>query len=306
MGSRMGAPPHTPLTDALLASPDSCARTARPTPTLTAERALADGLAAARRAWPTLALADDVFLRFAGERLGDADDLAQAIGELQLVDLYLACACARGLAAALALFETHVMAKLNAPLQRLKLGDAGLADLKQQLRVMLFVPTGGAPPKIAQYSGRAPLASWVQVVATRAALRMKRGEQRLAIGEDEPLLDLPAPGDAPEVSYLKQRYQGPFRDAFLQALAALEPRDRTLLRQSFIDGLSIDELGRLYSVHRATASRWVVAARRALLSATRARLMERIQVSEPECDHIMGLVRSRLDVTLRGLMATKG
>jgi RNA polymerase sigma-70 factor (ECF subfamily) len=269
-----------------------------------AEHALADAIAAARRAYPRVALAEPIFLEFLGERLAGAEELVQALGELQVGDLLLACACARGEPAALEAFETHVLGKLEPALRRMRLGAAQLADLKQTLRVLLFVSDGSAPPKIAQYSGRAPLAAWAQVVATRAALRYKRTEAQHALGEEEALYELPAPGDAPELSYLKRRYQQPFREAFREALAELGARERTLLRQSFIDGLSIDELGRLYRVHRVTASRWVVQARRALLSGTRARLMARISVDEPECDRIMHLVRSRLDVTLRGLFAT--
>jgi RNA polymerase sigma-70 factor (ECF subfamily) len=145
----------------------------------------------------------------------------------------------------------------------------------------------------------------VEVVATRSALRTLQRESRLVTGEDEALFDLPTPGDAPEVSYLKQRYQLPFREAFVAALGELDPRDRLLLRQSFIEGLSVDELGERYAVHRATAARWVVQARRTLLASTRARLIERLKLSDPECDHIIDLVKSRLDVTLRGLLATQ-
>jgi len=45
-----------------------------------------------------------------------------------------------------------------------------------------------------------------------------------------------------------------------------------MLRQYHIDELTIDELGRLYQVNRATAARWVIAARTTLLDATRTRL----------------------------------
>jgi RNA polymerase sigma-70 factor (ECF subfamily) len=267
-----------------------------------AEQRLSAGLASARLAWPNLVIPDAHFLRFIGERLEPAGSLAEALGKLELGDLYLACGCARGDRVALGLFDEHILAKLHRTLGRLDLDDARVADVQQTVRMQLFVSGSALPPKIAQYSGRAALSSWVHVVAMRVALRAKSGDARMGGGQDELLVELPTPGDAPEVSYLKQRYQEPFREAFLAALKALPARERTLLRQSFIDGLSIDELGRLYGVHRATAGRWVAQARRTLLFSTRDLMMARIGVSEPECDGIMRLVKSRLDVTLRGLM----
>ena len=267
-----------------------------------AEQRLAIGLTQARLAWPNLSIADAPFLAFLGERLEPAATLNDALQKVELSDLYLACGCARGDRVAFALFDEHVLDRLHRTLARLDLDDARVADVQQTVRMQLFVSDGTSAPKIAQYSGRAALSSWVHVVAMRVALRAKSGDARHGSGQDELLGELPTPGDAPEVSYLKQRYQEPFRDAFRAALKALPARERTLLRQSFIDGLSIDELGRLYGVHRATAGRWVAQARRTLLSTTREEMMALIGVSEPECDGIMRLVKSRLDVTLRGLM----
>ena len=41
-----------------------------------------------------------------------------------------------------------------------------------------------------------------------------------------------------------------------EAFAALESRERNLLRYALGDGLSVDAIGTLYRVHRATAARW--------------------------------------------------
>jgi RNA polymerase sigma-70 factor (ECF subfamily) len=101
---------------------------------------------------------------------------------------------------------------------------------------------------------------------------------------------------------LKQKYREAFRQSFVEAVAALPPRERNLLRQNVIDGLSIDDLGKLYGAHRATAARWLAEARKELLAGTRVRLVERVGIPEDECDSIMRLVHSQLDVTLRRLL----
>jgi RNA polymerase sigma-70 factor (ECF subfamily) len=62
--------------------------------------------------------------------------------------------------------------------------------------------------------------------------------------------------------------------------------------------MSIDALGAIYSVDRATAARWLVAARQALVEKTKETLRARLQLSEGECDSLVGLVRSQLDVSI--------
>src|SRR5205823_12308411 len=82
----------------------------------------------------------------------------------------------------------------------------------------------------------------------------------------------------PVLAQLKQRYRDEFGEAFRQAAAALTPRERTLLRYRFLDGLSIDEIGVLHRVHRATVARWIAAIREALFEATRERLGSRLAI----------------------------
>src|SRR5262249_41683920 len=78
--------------------------------------------------------------------------------------------------------------------------------------------------------------------------------------------------------YFKRVYRREFELAFREAVQSLSDRERILVRQHFLDGVSVNDLGRLYRVHRATAGRWLERARDALLAATRARLMARLAV----------------------------
>jgi RNA polymerase sigma-70 factor (ECF subfamily) len=88
-------------------------------------------------------------------------------------------------------------------------------------------------------------------------------------------------------------------------LGRLSDRQRTILRQQLLDGLSIDEIGALYRIHRATAARWLEQARQQVLENTRALLLERLQVRPQELDSIIRLIRSRLEVSLRQLVARR-
>jgi RNA polymerase sigma-70 factor (ECF subfamily) len=116
---------------------------------------------------------------------------------------------------------------------------------------------------------------------------------------DDAVLEARSFADDPELAYMKAAYRATFKEVFQEALDSLLPRERLLLKQQLVDGLSIDELGALNQVHRATAARWVAGAREKLLGRTRRTFMMRARISSDECESIMRLVRSQLDVSLQ-------
>jgi RNA polymerase sigma-70 factor (ECF subfamily) len=68
--------------------------------------------------------------------------------------------------------------------------------------------------------------------------------------------------------------------------------------------LSIDEIGRTYDVHRATAARWLTAVRDRLQDETRRRLRERLKVDDRELDSLFRVVESQLAVSFRRVLVT--
>ena len=64
-----------------------------------------------------------------------------------------------------------------------------------------------------------------------------------------------AESDDAEIRHLKTLYRGEFREAFQHALASLSVRDRNMLRQHYVDGLAMEQLGAMYQVHRITIVR---------------------------------------------------
>jgi RNA polymerase sigma-70 factor (ECF subfamily) len=101
-------------------------------------------------------------------------------------------------------------------------------------------------------------------------------------------------------------YRRPFETAFRDAIQTLPDRERTLLRQHFLDGVSIHELSTLYRVHRATIGRWLERARDAVLESTRAHLMDRLDVPSAEIESILRLVLSKLEISLGPLFKRRG
>ena len=258
------------------------------------EGLLGDLIAQASSAWPEVRVDPEAFAEFLGRRVSLAD---LALARLRVGDLWVACASASGDPAALAVVEARYLPDVDAALGKMGLSRDRIAEVKQGLRRLLFVGDAESPPRIGDYRGTGDLRAWMRVTAMRAALKLIRKESR-ETSSDDALLEARAPEDDPELAYMKAAYRAAFKTAFQEALESLESRERTLLKQQVVDGLGIDELGALYEVHRATAARWVAAAREKLLSRTRRTFMLHARISNDECESIMRMVRSQLDVSL--------
>jgi RNA polymerase sigma-70 factor (ECF subfamily) len=258
----------------------------------------------ARAAWPEVELEAPRFVAHLARHLPTTSPV-EALEQLHLEDLYLACACAHGVPAALLAFESHLLREVDVAVARMKLPPTTVDEVRQQLRQKMLVSTPEAPARLAAYPGTGPLVGWVRAAALWIALDLQRRGTGEAHADDASLPLLVEPGDDPELAYLKSTYRAEFNEAFAQALTALSPRQRNVLRLKYLDGLSIDQLGALYGVHRATAARWAVAAQEALLEETRRRLTERLRLTHSQLDSVLRLISSQLDVNLSRLLRSR-
>lgn len=256
-----------------------------------------DIVRAARSAHPAIAVPAEAFIAYLEDRLPAGVPPASALRDMHTADLYLACACGRGDAAGVAAFDgclRHVDGVLG------KMGVAAdlIAEIKQEIRSWALVGDGQRP-KIVEFSGRGDLRAWVRVIAVRHALRRQHRARREVSTEDRELLDRITTEGSPELEHAKHAYREAFREAFEHALHALSDRERTMLRQHYIDALTIDELGVLYRTHRSTAARVIARARLQVLAAIRARMMAQLGVPSRDLDSILRMIRSQIDISLR-------
>lgn len=252
-----------------------------------------------RAAWPDLELAREVF---AAHALRHAGGRAAELAALHAADFYLACACHARAPGASAALQSRYGAEVEAALRGRNVPLAHRDDLRQSMWEKLLVGRPGAPPKIGDYAGRGPLGGWLRVAAVRMALNFleRARHDRLVPGVEIEEEQHPASPD-PELSFLKSHYRDEVQQALREALAGLATDERNVLRLYFLDRLSIDRIAAVYGVHRATAARWVMRGREALLRGTQARLERQLGVAGAEVESILGLVRSQLDVSLSGL-----
>jgi RNA polymerase sigma-70 factor (ECF subfamily) len=83
----------------------------------------------------------------------------------------------------------------------------------------------------------------------------------------------------------------------------LSVRDRGLLRLHFVQSCSIDTIGRMYGVHRATAARWIVRTRKLVASRVRRRLQQELgEENESDITSMIAALRSDMGLSITGLL----
>jgi RNA polymerase sigma-70 factor, ECF subfamily len=251
----------------------------------------------ARAELARFAVDPDVFLAYVVDRLPEDARLAD-LDALHLDDLYLACACANGDSTALAALERSYGADLRSAIATVDRSGAHRDDIMQMVRARLFVASDDQPPRIADYTGRGKLFSWLRVVVVREALALVRKPKREIAMDDVPEDAV----DDLELGVFKGLYQTQFKTAFATAVGELSARERNLLRLHLIDKLSIDEIGAAHRTHRTTAARWLREIRAKLAARTRDLLATALALPDRELDSVMRLVRSRLELSVSRLL----
>jgi RNA polymerase sigma-70 factor (ECF subfamily) len=265
------------------------------------EQALRDAYARGKRAYPSTQLEFETFRAHCERVLGPAPEWDWTrFG----TELYLCCACAQGDAEAMRVLESDTLPQVVKAISRIDSDSEFIEEALQTLRARLLV---GPRAKIADYAARGPLVAWLSVAAARVALDAIRSRNarklhhadlpdRLAQTESSPLNDI-----------VKSRYRDSFQRALKNAIHALPARERNLLRLQLVGRCSIDQLGRMYLVHRATAARWLEAARNRVFESVRQQMKAEHHLSDGEFDSIARGVRSQLDLsitaTISGLSA---
>jgi RNA polymerase sigma-70 factor (ECF subfamily) len=268
------------------------------------EAALEDFTKRGATAWPGLALPSEVLAAYLGERAPPDVSPLEWLAGARAADLFLACACAESLPAALRAFEATFVLQVGGYLRPLRATPEVVADATQELLEKLFVGTAGGPPRIRQYTGQGALGAWVKVIAVRTALDLiaaRNAGERPSDGVDE-IADAVVHTQGPELEVLEARYRDEFRGAVRDAMADVSLRERAMLRFIFVERLTPGRLGVMYGVHRTTVMRWVEAAEANVLARVRARLMGRLSVSPSECDSLIAALKSRIDITLSSLL----
>jgi RNA polymerase sigma-70 factor (ECF subfamily) len=254
--------------------------------------------------WPMVRIPAATFARFLGDLLAnDEADVVESLSQRHVSDLFLVCGCLLGDAAAFRAFDKAFLAGIDRWVKAA--GPADRTDeVRQILREKLLVAQGTLRPKLASYTGRGRLASWLAVAAQRAALSLSRHEN----ARPEPL-SLDALENAvavlpdAELICLRSRCEPHLREAFRLALIGLSPRDRLVLRLKLVDDLNLEQIGRMYDVNPSTVSRWLNAIRNSIREQVERAVAERLGLNSNESLSLAALIASDFEISLAQLLA---
>lgn len=250
---------------------------------------------AARQAWPSVALGLADFRRH-------VEATYEGLPTPEIAkDLYLAAACLGQVPDALAAFDKTYRADIHRTISRMGRRDAAVEDAQQAAYMRLFA---GPAPKIGEYRGRGSLRNWLRVVVARLVVNLTTKAD-----DEVPVEELEAFGMltdeiSPELLAMKRRYAQEFRAGLARSVRNLSAKDRSILRLAFCERMSIDRIGELYGVHRATAARWLSSSHAALVSRVQKDLRTALNVEQAEYESILRLIASELDTSLSRYLQT--
>lgn len=125
----------------------------------------------AEAAWPDIELDPALFVQQLARHVDASTPGPSILPEERLPDMFLAAACAAGVATAVDHLRRSVVPGLRAELATLETPEITIDDTIQQLMLHVLVAEGDAPPRITNYGGRGPLIRWLRTIAARMVLR---------------------------------------------------------------------------------------------------------------------------------------
>lgn len=255
----------------------------------------------ASAAWPQLPPPTDAFFRHLASVLPPSDELLLALSRVRAGDLLLAHACLQEDPRAIRELEETCFAELPRALHKVVGPDVPLDDVLQRVRVRVLLGSERTPPALQGYGGRGPLGGWLRVTATRVAIdnTRVRARDRLRTADADALERLP---DTPQAPNADARYRRHFEAALESVLSELPPRERTILRQVVVLGMSARSLARAYDVHHTTVARWIRDTHATVAQRTRERLRSELGVAERTLDSIIAGSGPDLELTLSRIL----
>jgi len=128
-------------------------------------------------------------------------------------------------------------------------------DLADNILADLFLPEHSGVSRIASYSGRSSLSTWLRVIVCNRAINALRSSH---VSQSREML--PDPPDEPSLNsvemVLRARRYGPaLEDSFAAACQTLTPRQRLILLWRYEQGLQLGQIGRLLGIHQSNVTR---------------------------------------------------
>jgi RNA polymerase sigma-70 factor (ECF subfamily) len=245
---------------------------------------------------------DDLAALFGAAALADCATLIAALEAVPADEVVLAIACGRRDDAAIARFTELYMQDIPAMVRRVGSPRIDPGEVFSRVSEALFVSQSGGRPRILDLVGRGSLSGLVRVIAVRTTINLSRREHREITDPHDALATAIASQTDPELATIKKDHRDAIKAALEQAIGALLPDERNLLRLSLLHRLTIDEIASLQQVHRSTAARRIARIRDQLGKDARRRLRAQLGVGGDDLEQIFRVVSSSVDISFARLL----
>lgn len=243
---------------------------------------------AGRASWPNLALDEATFSAWADEHVPtDA-----SFDKLDGPGLYLVASALLGVPGAVRAFIEGPLAAAGSSLARTLPTPEARAEHLHELSVHLLTPGEDEDAWLERYDGRAPLSAWIRIIAVRRALNKTRGKTRL-VDLEEATLDQASAHD-PEVSVLRRLHRDDITAILRDAILALGPEDRAILRLRFAEGATLAALATLQKSSVTTMHRRLDALHEGLMKRVTKLMRERLRLSASQQGSMIRIFQSDL------------
>ncbi|MBI4853238.1 MAG: sigma-70 family RNA polymerase sigma factor [Acidobacteria bacterium] len=114
--------------------------------------------------------------------------------------------------------------------------------------------------KFSAYSGKGSLKGWLRAVLFQLSVDRHRRQNRYVQPEEENDLErlaAPVAHSSEKKTELSDRYQIATHKALTYAITSLDSRMKVVINYYYYDNLTLKQIGQVFGVHEATASRWV-------------------------------------------------
>jgi RNA polymerase sigma-70 factor (ECF subfamily) len=199
------------------------------------------------------------------------DTIRQFIGELQVTDLFLALACARGNEHAWWEFDQNYRRYIERIARHLASIETDAEEVIDSVYVELYgtrVVEGVRQSKFATYTGRGTLRGWLRTVVWHAVIDMHRARHdEISIDDwsesggethDRPGWRAEARGGEGAMvdRIARERYAAATVAALDASLATLDDHEKLLLLYYHVEGLKLREIARLVETPASPLRRW--------------------------------------------------
>jgi RNA polymerase sigma-70 factor (ECF subfamily) len=231
---------------------------------MNAQDALREMYLSGRLRWPSVSVTFSDYERHY-EMIANGEVPSDEI-RIHAADLYLCCACVHQDPVAFSVFEREAEDTVRGAIARVNRDSEFVRETLQEFWKKLLV---GSDARVRAYRAQGPLQAWLRIAAARLALDRNRAAKVVAVRETDLGECLAEQVFGPESTLTRARFHVPFTEALRRAVTGLSQKERNVLRMHLAGRCSIDQIGRAYNVHRATAARWLEQAKSKILQAVR-------------------------------------